>query len=157
MKRTIIQLSALILLFFTVLPSAQAKKRTYSLRIYTIIHNGDTLQTGGDVVREGVMKKHTKRLPIATLNNGHSLHLELWLTVEGVMLDKYNVFQHKYYEKDGDDWRLIAVSPRLKFKGRHYDRGHYTYRDPQSGETLEVFYQLIVDDINKKKKKKKKK
>jgi hypothetical protein len=127
----------------------QAKKYQYELRIYKIIYNGDTLSTGGDVVRTGVLKKHTKRLPIATLSDGRSLHLEMWLTVEGVMLDKFNVFQHKYYALDGEDWLLLTVSPRLKFKGRHYDRGRYYYRDPLTNESLEVMYKLTVDPYKK--------
>lgn len=131
-----------------------AKKYNYEIRIYTIIYNGDTLQTGGDIVRSGIMKKHTNRIPVATLDDGRSLHLEMWLTVEGVMLDKFNVFQHKYYTLDGEEWLLMTVSPRLKFQGRHYDKGHYTYRDPQTGESLEVMYKLTVDPYKKKKKKK---
>jgi len=132
---------------------AQAKKFQYKLTIYKIIYNGDTLQLGGNVVKKGVMKKHTKRLSIATLDDGSTLHLEMWLTVEGVMLDKFNVFQHKYYTFKDDAWTLLAVSPRLKFMGRHYDRGHYTYNDPRNGESLEVFYELTVDPYKKKKKK----
>ncbi|MBO6517670.1 MAG: hypothetical protein JJ975_14080 [Bacteroidia bacterium] len=153
MKRKILQLSVLALLFMAGASSAHAKKVQYTVRIYTIIYNGDTLQTGGDVVHSGVMKKHSKRLPIATLDNGESLHLEMWITMEGVMLDRFNVFQHKYYTKNGEAWRLVAVTPRLKFYGSHYDRGHYSYTDPQSGETLEVMYQLTVDPYKKKKKK----
>lgn len=128
-----------------------AKKYKYELRIYTIIYNGDTLETGGDVIRSGILKKHTKRIPIATLNDGRSLHLEMWLTVEGVMLDKFNVFQHKYFTLDGEDWLLMTVSPRLKFQGRHYDKGHYLYRDPRTGESLEVMYRPTVDRHKKKK------
>ena len=93
-----------------------AKKYKYEVRIYTIVYNGDTLETGGHVIRSGILKKHTNRMPIATLNDGRSLHLEMWLTVEGVMLDKFNVFQHKYYALDGEVWLLMTVSPRLKFQ-----------------------------------------
>ncbi len=128
-----------------------AKKYKYEVRIYTIVYNGDTLETGGHVIRSGILKKHTNRMPIATLNDGRSLHLEMWLTVEGVMLDKFNVFQHKYYALDGEVWLLMTVSPRLKFQGRHYDKGHYTYRDQRTGESLEVMYRLTVDRQKQKK------
>ncbi|MFT5723361.1 MAG: hypothetical protein ACI9JN_000471 [Bacteroidia bacterium] len=155
MKHFTLRNILLLVCLFAFSIGAQAKKYAYEIRIYTIIYNGDTLETSGDVVRTGILKKHTKRLPIATLNDGRSLHLEMWLTVEGVMLDKFNVFQHKYYALDGEEWLLMTVSPRLKFKGRHYDKGHYYYRDPQTGETLEVMYKLTVDPYKKKKKKKK--
>ena len=123
----------------------------YTLRVYKVIYNGDTLDLGGDVVRSGVIKKHTRRLPIATLDDGRSLHLEMWLTMEGVMLDRFTVFQHRYYTRNGEDWSLLAVSPRLKFIGRHYDRGHYKYVDHKTGESMEVFYELTVDQYKKKK------
>lgn len=154
MKKGLLQLGVFLFVLFGASTSLYAKKVEYQLTVYKIIYNGDTLNLGGDVKLSGVMKKHTKRLPIATLNDGTTLHIEMWLTQEGVMMDKFNVFQHKYYVKDGDSWRLMAVTPRLKFLGKHYDRGHYTYRDPRSGETLEVMYQLTVDTYKKKKKKK---
>jgi hypothetical protein len=152
MKQFSLRILVCILCIFALSSSSFAKKYKYEIRIYTIIYNGDTLETSGDVVRQGILKKHTKRLPIATLDDGRSLHLEMWLTVEGVMLDKFNVFQHKYYALDGEDWLLMTVSPRLKFQGRHYDKGHYFYRDPRTEETLEVMYKLTVDRYKKKKK-----
>jgi len=157
MKRNILQLVGLVLLLSMASSTVQAKKVQYTIRIYQIIYNGDTLQTGGDVIHTGVLKKHTNRMPIATLDDGKGLYLEMLVTMEGVMLDRFTVFQHKYFAKDGEDWRLLAVSPRLKFQGRHFDRGHYSYHDPQSGETLEVMYQLTADPYKKKKKKKKNK
>ena len=153
------QFTTRILVVFAMLclftSSSLAKKYKYEIRIYTIIYNGDTLETSGDVVRSGILKKHTKRIPVATLDDGRSLHLEMWLTVEGVMFDQFNVFQHKYFALDGEEWLLMTVSPRLKFKGRHYDKGHYTYRDPRTGESLEVMYKLTVDRYRKPKKSKK--
>ena len=134
--------------------ASYAKKMTYELRIFSIVYNGDTLQTGGDVVKTGILKSHTKRLPIATLNDEQSLHLELWLTMEGAGKDRFTVFQHKYYIYQNESWLLMAVAPRLKFKGRHYDRGHYYYNDPKTGETLDVTYKLIAEPYKKKKKKK---
>lgn len=154
MKSINIRFALVLFAFCSLSNTAIAKKYSYEIRIYTIIYNGDTLETGGDVVQSGILKKHTNRLPIATLDDGRSLHLEMWLTVEGVMLDKFNVFQHKYYALDGEEWLLMTVSPRLKFKGRHYDKGHYSYRDPRTDETLEVMYKLTVDPYKKKKKSK---
>ena len=130
-----------------------AKKMSYSMTVFKLILNGDTLEAAADLNLSGIMKGHTKRLPMLVLEDGSTLHVELWITKEGVSAQKFTVFQHKYYTKKDELWTLMAVTPRLKFVGDHMDRGHYTYRDPQSGENLELFYSLTVTPYNKRKKK----
>ena len=150
-----IRLLFLLLSYVLFSEQIQAKKMSYRIEVYEIVYNGDTLNTGGPIILEGIIKKHTRRLPIATLNTGESLHLELWLTVEGTMKQRFTTVQNKYYTRDEDAWRLVAVAPRIGFKGRHYDRGHYLYHDPLTEETLEVKYKLEADFYQKASKRKK--
>jgi hypothetical protein len=121
-----------------------AKKYDYSMTIYKFILNGDTLEELADMELIGLMKTHTKRLPMTILEDGSTLHIEMWITKEGVAADRFTVFQHKYYTKKEEYWKLITVTQRLKFKGDHLDRGHYKYFDPKTKESLEIFYDLTV-------------
>lgn len=132
------------------LSSVQAKKMHYEMLIYKLVLNGDTLEDATNLKLSGVMKKHTKRLKLLELEDGSTLHVEMWITKEGVAASKFTVFQHKYYTKKDELWKLMTVTPRLKFKGDHIDRGHYKYRDPQTDESLELFYQLKVVPYKKK-------
>lgn len=125
------------------------KKMNYNLVVYKLVLNGDTMEKATNLNLSGIMKGHTKRLPMLALEDGSTLHIELWVTKEGVAAQKLTVFQHKYYTKKDEYWTLMAVTPRLKFVGDHLDRGHYYYRDPQSGESLEIFYQLTVTTVKK--------
>jgi hypothetical protein len=149
------------LLFLFVLSSAgyalSAKKMSYTMTIYKLILNGDTLEEAVDVQLTGIMKKHTKRLKIIALEDNSTLHAELWVTKEGVAAKKFTVIQTKYYTKKDEYWKLMAVAPRLKFEGDHLDRGHYSYNDRVTGESMEIFYRLTIVTVKKSKKKKKKK
>lgn len=151
--RSTVSLLAVILFCTQPTNALAGKKMTYTMTVYKLILNGDTLQEAADLQLSGVMKKHTKRLPMVALDDGSVLHIEMWITKEGVAAQKFTVFQCKYYTKENELWTLMAVTPRLKFIGDHMDRGHYTYKDPQTGESLELFYQLSVVPLKKKKRK----
>ncbi|MFT5156229.1 MAG: hypothetical protein ACI83I_000772 [Bacteroidia bacterium] len=146
MKKLLFAITTFSMLFFTAgVGEAKAQKMNYEIKILKFYLNGDTIDLDEPIVFTGTLKKHSRRMEVVKVGD-RTLHLEFWLTQEGVMGQKFNVFQHKYYYKNTDEsWRLLCVTPRLKFIGRHYDRGHYKYYDPLNGEELEVYYVLSVD------------
>lgn len=147
------RISVLLLLFVsTVSVSLGAKKASFEMKYYAVVYNGDTVKMATGKQLKGVVKKHTKRLPVGELANGDFLYVEVWLSREGVNQSKMYVVQHRYFAKNSEGkWRQICVSRRFKFNGNHLENAKYQYSDPQSGETLAVLYRLsVVDRVNKK-------
>ena len=93
-----------------------AKKYKYELRIYTIIYNGDTLETGGDVIRTGILKKaHEAYYLVATLNDGRSLHLRNVAHGRRRYAGQIQRLPTQIlHALDGEEWLLMTVSPRLE-------------------------------------------
>lgn len=119
-----------------------AQKYNYSMSIGIV--NGEKVTNATDIRIEGKFKGHTKRVQIAKLKDGSTLHVEIWVNKEGVASDKFTTCQQKYYIKKNGQWKLLSVTRRLKFKDKFADNSIYNFNDSTEGSTLEVLYKLVV-------------